>query len=232
MKRESIHQRIKRLREVAQLSQSDLARRLGVTPQTVQQWELPEGQGGTAPRRKRLPELADIFGIDIGELMGASEGPRGLRASQNESKYLIDVVEVPVFDASASMGPGKGMPDHDTVVDNLRMTKKWVNRNLPSLSGPSNLAAISAYGDSMAPTFNDGDILIVDRGVSELRLDAVYVLAMNGDLYIKRVQRRPDNTVAIISDNPVYQPVIVNAPGDDGFLVLGRVLWAWNGRKL
>lgn len=49
----SMSDRIREAREAKGLSQSELARRLGVTPQTVQQWEA----AGTGPKRSRLPDL-------------------------------------------------------------------------------------------------------------------------------------------------------------------------------
>lgn len=85
----------------------------------------------------------------------------------------------------------------------------------------------------MAPTFSDGDLLLIDRGVSEIRLDAVYVLALNNELYIKRVQRRiTDGAVIIKSDNPLYDPVVVENGERQNLEVLGRVVWAWNGKRL
>ena len=144
-----------------------------------------------------------------------------------------DTVTVQVFDARASMGAGFRQPEHDTVVDTLRLARGWVRAHLPALSSSKNLAVLSAYGDSMAPTFADGDVLLVDRGVQDIRLDAVYVLALNNELYIKRIQRRiTDGAVIIKSDNPLYDPVVVDNGEREQLRVLGRVVWAWNGRRL
>lgn len=142
-------------------------------------------------------------------------------------------VEVRLFNASASMGLGLPQPDHETVVDILRLSKDWVHANLPNITSPRNLAALTAYGDSMAPTFADGDILMVDRGITDIRLDAVYVLAYNQELYVKRIQRRiTDGAVIIRSDNPVYEPMVVTNGNRESLQVLGRVVWAWKGQKL
>lgn len=144
-----------------------------------------------------------------------------------------DVVEIPLMNASGSMGLGRPAPDHETVVDVLRLSRDWVHSNLKSISNPANLAALSAYGDSMEPTFADGDILMVDRGVNAIRLDAVYVLQLHGELFIKRVQRRiTDGAIIIKSDNPIYEPAVISNGERESLSVLGRVVWAWNGRKL
>lgn len=53
--------RITQAREAADISKSELARKLGVTPQSVYDWE----QGNTAPRGKRLNDLADALGVSV-----------------------------------------------------------------------------------------------------------------------------------------------------------------------
>lgn len=157
----------------------------------------------------------------------------GLRysAEENTPSPQQEIVDVPVFDVDASMGFGEPMPEQDTVIDKLRLTRTWISRHLPVTSAVNNLAVITAYGDSMSPAFNDGDILLVDRGVMTLALDAVYVIDFDGELYIKRLQRRGRETVSIISDNTVYPPIVLEGEDRGRLRVLGRVLWAWNGRK-
>lgn len=63
---ESIHQRIRRLRQAARLSQEALAKLVGIRYQSVQEWER---EGGTAPARKRQRAVADVFGVSVSELM-------------------------------------------------------------------------------------------------------------------------------------------------------------------
>jgi transcriptional regulator with XRE-family HTH domain len=53
-----IHSRIKALRQDAGLSMEALAAIVGVSWQTIQQWEKP---GGTAPKRQRLQKVADAL---------------------------------------------------------------------------------------------------------------------------------------------------------------------------
>lgn len=223
----SVGANIKTARENLGWNQSELARRLDVSPQAVQKWE----KGGT-PRNKRLEDVAEVLGVSVESLL-TGHGLQPEQSLQDRRPGLANSVSVPLMNAAASMGLGLAQPDHETVVDVLRLSKEWVHSNLKSATSPANLAALSAYGDSMAPTFADGDILIVDRGVTDIRLDAVYVLALHGELYIKRIQRRiTDGAVIIKSDNPVYEAMVIANGDRDNLQVLGRVLWAWNGRKL
>ncbi len=249
-----IGKRIAAAREAKGMNQSELARALGVSPQAVQKWE-----SGGGPKGSRLSEIAAALGVAIEYLLvtppqddhvdglrdhlrrqeadyggGVDEDDiQGVTLHDSRLKPTIEVIDIPIFDAAGSMGLGRPRPEEDTVIDNMRLTRHWVNSRLPSISGPANLAVLSAYGDSMAPTFSDGDLLLIDRGVTDIRLDAVYVLALNNELYIKRVQRRiTDGAVIIKSDNPLYDPVVVNNGERQNLEVLGRVVWAWNGKKL
>ena len=129
------------------------------------------------------------------------------------------------------MGPGTEIQHDDVLVGHIALSEQWVARRLQ----PTNVAAlrfIHAYGDSMSPTFEDGDILLVDTGIKDPKvIDGVYVMAANDRLYIKRVRQRMDKALEISSDNPTVKTVDV-LNGDHAIDILGRVIWAWNGRKL
>jgi transcriptional regulator with XRE-family HTH domain len=78
---ESIHQRIKRLREAKGLSQEALAKLAGVTYQSVQEWERADG---TAPTRKRQAKVAAALGITVQELV---VGPSAATAAEPAAEY-------------------------------------------------------------------------------------------------------------------------------------------------
>lgn len=84
----------------------------------------------------------------------------------------------------------------------------------------------------MEPTFSDGSILLVDRGITAIKTDGVYVLAKNDAIFVKRVQRNFDGSLAIKSDNPNYDNLKLSAKEQNDLSVLGRVLTAWNPKKL
>ena len=67
--RSIIGQRITALRKAHNLTQSELADRLGVTHQAVSQWERNE----TLPDILILPKLAEIFGETTDHFLGLTE---------------------------------------------------------------------------------------------------------------------------------------------------------------
>lgn len=68
-----IHDRIREAREQAGVSQTELARLLGVTRSACSQWESATG---TAPRRERLEQLAQLLGVSF-EWLATGRGGSG-----------------------------------------------------------------------------------------------------------------------------------------------------------
>lgn len=71
VKRGQLENKITRAREQKGWSQTDLAKLLKVTPQTVQLWER---EGGTAPKRARAKQVAELLGLTIESVMDAWGG--------------------------------------------------------------------------------------------------------------------------------------------------------------
>lgn len=143
----------------------------------------------------------------------------------------VPAVLVPLLANAGSMGIGSEMQHDDVLVGHIALSEQWVARRLQP-SSQAALRFIHAYGDSMSPTFEDGDILLVDTGIKDPKtIDGVYVMAANDRIYIKRVRQRMDKAIEISSDNATVKTVDV-LNGDHSIDILGRVVWCWNGRKL
>jgi len=200
--------------------------------QTVQQWE----RGDSAPKRKRMETVARLLDLRITDLIATDIGSDHLPSklvAQERAAYLpgFEPISVPLLATSASMGPGAEQHD-DVVVGRLTLSPSWVSKTLRPLTKLENLRFIHGYGDSMEPTFVDGDILLVDAGSSDVKVDGIYVLEANDRLYIKRVRQRLDGSYEISSDNPTVKTVDVLTDGSAPVNVKGRVIWVWNGKKL
>ena len=190
--------------------------------------------GRNKVRTDHIPVLAEMLDCRESEIdpdwkLGERSNGNNVVSINANSKNIIIV---PRLDVAGSMGNGLALPSqHIDVVESMKVSKEYLARTV-SYSNASNLAIITGYGDSMEGTFSDGDLLLVDRGVNDLKVDAVYVLALGDELYIKRIQRRPDGSMAMLSDNPKYQPYEIKNGEAEKFQVLGRVLLAWNANKL
>lgn len=113
--------------------------------------------------------------------------------------------------------------------EHLAFDPSWLRR--VARGAPDQLSIIRVSGDSMAPTLDDGDDVLVDRGDGAERMrDGIYVLRMDDALVIKRLAVNPatsPRTVSIRSDNLAYP----NWPDCDptALDLIGRVVWA--GRR-
>lgn len=166
------------------------------------------------------------------EMINRAASPKTNVISADFSSKRTDLIDIPRLDVAGSMGRGLTRPeDYEDVIDHMRVSTGWLRRNV-NASAPGNLAVITGYGDSMEGTFSDGDLLLVDRGITDIKIDAVYVLALKDELYIKRLQRRPDGVLLMLSDNEKYQPYEIRNGELEQFEVLGRVLLAWNAKRL
>lgn len=209
--------RITQAREAAGISKSELARKLGVTPQSVYDWE----QGNTAPRGKRLNELADALGVSVHWLAFGEESARAI--TDRDSL----VVAVPLMESHPSAGGGEECSN--VAIRMIELAKKWLRDHL-NFTNFLNLRIFITRGDSMEPTLHSGDPVLVDVGVKSFDDDGVYVARLDDRIYIKRFQYLPGRKLLMVSDNPRYQPVTISP--EDNFEILGRSIYFWHGSPL
>lgn len=192
-----------------------LSRFLGKNPAYIQQYI----RRGT-PRRLREDErrkLARYFGVAESLLGGPAE-------DEPSAGVLVPVKRVLV---RASAGPG-ALPGAEHEQPYFAFDERWLKAL--TRSRPDELSIIRVEGDSMAPTLNDGDDILVDRaGCAEALRDGIYVLRVDDSLLVKRLAIHPlGKSVTVQSDNPAY-PDWPDCGLDDVHCI-GRVIWA--GRKI
>ncbi len=89
-----------------------------------------------------------------------------------------------------------------------------------------NIDAINVLGDSMEPTFRDGDIVFVNRTITDITRGGVFVIATPIGLFVKRLLLRSDGTVDLISDNSLYSTEQVLLSDVE---VIGKVVGSMRG---
>ena len=97
-------------------------------------------------------------------------------------------------------------------------------------SPPGKLSIVRVEGDSMAPTLNPGDDILVDLADCTGRLrDGIYVLRIDDSVVVKRLALNPTaRRVTVQSDNPAY-PDWPDCSLDQ-INCIGRVIWS--GRRI
>ena len=87
---------------------------------------------------------------------------------------------------------------------------------------------IFASGDSMTPTIEGGDSLLIDLSKREVYDGRIYCVRIEGQLYAKRLQKIPPYQIKVISDNKEkYDPFYVDFSKniDYDFEVIGEIRW-------
>lgn len=200
---------------------SEAARRARVSDSAIHTWLA----GTSEPGRDKLVALAKAANVSVhwlatgeGEMRPGELSLGGVRsAAQLAGHYLV-----PRYDIRVGAGPGQTV-HAEQIVDVVAFKLGWLAKRIAV--DPAKLVLIAAVGDSMRPTIGDGDLLLVDTGQARLRDNAIYVIGSEDDLIVKRLQRRRNGGVLIISDNPRYEREEV-PPGEAEMLrVVGRVVW-------
>jgi phage repressor protein C with HTH and peptisase S24 domain len=137
---------------------------------------------------------------------------------------LVSVKRQPV---RVSAGPGAVVTE-EFGKPYFGFDERWLKALTPS--SPANLSIVRVEGDSMSPTLNSGDDILVDLGDAPERLrDGIYVLRVDDAVVVKRLALHPmGRRVTVQSDNPAY-PDWPDCDLDE-VNCIGRVIWA--GRKV
>jgi len=192
-----------------------LSRMLGRNPAYIQQF-VRRGVPKKLKEEERK-KLARFFGISESLLGGPAEPDRGPSGLVPVRRTLV----------RASAGPGS-FAGEERAGPYFAFDDRWLKALTPSAS--SKLSIIRVEGDSMAPTLNAGDDILVDLGDSVDRIrDGIYVLRADDVLVVKRLAIHPTGRrVTVQSDNPAYP----DWPDCNLETIhcIGRVIWA--GRKI
>jgi phage repressor protein C with HTH and peptisase S24 domain len=108
-------------------------------------------------------------------------------------------------------------------IGDMAFSYGWLRDNLAHTSGQ--LASIQVRGDSMAGTLIDGETIIIDTAVKRVDVSGIYVITHHGDRLVKRIDRKLDGSLVIISDNPRYSPDVLARSQAGDIEVMGRMVW-------
>jgi len=102
-----------------------------------------------------------------------------------------------------SVSAGGGAYDADEEYEKLDLPDFFVNI-IGGKDNIKNIEAINVTGDSMEPTLNNGNIIFIDKTKQDVSKDGIYAFVNENGLFVKRMQRRIDGSLDIISDNKEY----------------------------
>ena len=197
-----IGSRIKVLREARGLSGYALAQAAGITPSRL---KAIEDEDTEHPRSDTLARLAAALGVPMDDLAGSPCLPA---SREHDAARPEHTVEVP-FRAVAAGGPAiefVEVPEESyRVLRHLATKDRYV---------------IKIMGESMFPTFHNGDLLLVEPA-TKVKDGTPAIVLVRGETTVKRVHKMKRGGFILKADNPLYPPMEEDAEDVE---IKGRIL--------
>ena len=177
-----IGKRIAQLRRERGYNQEQLAEMALLNRVTLARYET----GIVEPGALALSRIADVLGVSTDELLCRSE----------KLPPFLSIVKasVPIVGEIACGTPITAEQNIEGYAD------------LPD--GVTADFALKCKGDSMSPTFEQGDVVLIKQ-TSEITPGRITAIGIDGEATLKRVYIQNESVVCV-SDNPAYPPQIYN----------------------
>lgn len=197
--REIFAENLTRLVNGSKLPQSEIAKRINVSPQTFNTWI----QGKAIPRMGKIQLLADYFKIEKSDLI---EEKSNITISQG--------IKIPVL---GSVPAGVPITAVEDILDYEEIPQLWANQG--------KFFALKIKGDNMEPRMQSGDVVIVRQQSSADSGDTVIVL-INGDEATCKKLEKTSNGIMLISTNTKYSPMFFSHEeiNELPVVILGKVV--------
>ena len=175
---------LRRIRFERHMTQEEFADLLGTTKQNISRYE----SGAVSPKISTAEVMAEKLGMTLSELNG-SEDSLGKLPSNVRPISSLHRQRVPLIGGVAAGEPIYDPEDAGVYVE----------------SPVEADAAITIHGDSMVPTYQDGDLVYI-KCCPNIPEGAVAVVFLDDEATLKHVYKRPTG-LTLWSDNASYRPM-------------------------
>ena len=188
-------ERLKSQRIKTGLTQSSIAKAVGVKATTISNYE----KDVSTPNFQVLESITKILGVSGDYLLFGTEGTRTDKSKSEITQVAPDEGGIPLIPIEAMAGFGQG--DVQALVHDCEF---YI---IPLFKGADFL--ITVRGMSMYPKYSSGDIIACKRvSMTDIffQWNKVYVLDSEQGALIKRVRKgSKEGLVELVSENPDYQ---------------------------
>lgn len=196
---------LKYLRKLRGWTQEEFAQKLRIKRSLLGAYEEERAE----PRIEVLEAVADIFKLTLDDLLrkDVSDQKTNYIAKRRAQKLAGGRTDIPFVPVKAAAGYLNGYGDPEFIDELNTFT-------LPMMSG-GDYRAFEILGDSMMPT-PSGSVIVGERvqNMEEVKTNQTYIVVSKTDgIVYKRILKnnRQKNKLTLVSDNPAYQPYLVNA---------------------
>lgn len=120
------------------------------------------------------------------------------------------------------IGDVKLMDSYSSVINQIDVDEEYA-RSMFGGRDSSALRIYTSHGDSMLPTVDPGEVVVLDITVHEVVSDGIYLFEFGGDIHLKRLQRiRHD--LGVISDNKAYDNWVISDDERQDLHIIGFLI--------
>ncbi len=202
-----VWQAIDRLAAKYGMSPSGLARRAGLDPTTFNKSKRVTKEGKQRwPSTESLAKVLDATGASLAEFVS--------QVGNDGAAVLAQRIPVIGYTQAGNEGffDDAGFP----------AGKGWDEVLFPRISDP-HAYGLEVNGDSMAPVYRDGDIIVISPEASLRRGDRVVVKTRDGEVMAKQLLRQSAQRVELVSLNRAHPDRVLDSGAIDW---IARIVWA------
>ncbi|WP_296271754.1 S24 family peptidase [Pseudomonas sp. UBA6323] len=165
----------------------------------------------------------------------SQEARERLIAATNETPAALvmpqrgDEIRIAHYDVQGAMGNGKLVHDFPEMFRDVTVSQQHLRELGVTYKDPAHLKLITGDGQSMTPTIQDKDPMIIDASIREFAGDGIYGFVWQGLFYIKRLQVADAEHFEMISDNPSHKDRLIRL---DETYIQGRILLVWRALRV
>lgn len=214
-----------RLKEViGNRSGRAFAKEVGISYSTLHNYLT----NSSSPTLDNLIALSNATGVDMKWLATGEEKqaePRKITQETSDSLDQKTYEHISMIQSYSSINVSAGFGSFNEGVTEADGEEPYSDNLLQQLRvRPHHCAVFWANGDSMLPTIDSGDQLLVDLSKREVKGNNIYLVQNGSSVWVKRVKQKW-NSIELISDNKEeYEPIILTEDEAEHLQIIGQVV--------
>lgn len=187
------------------LSFQAIAKIVGVSKATIKRW-YDGDSGGEKTAFIDILKYLERLDIDISEIFNDIQ--------HHEFEYIPKV--------KATLGAGASLVASGDVKQAYAFRKEFVQH----IGKPSDLVLFEVVGDSMQPTLEDGDTVLINKSDKHVINGKLYACRIDNELMVKKLFKEPGR-LRVVSENESHGEFCISISNEsqEEFDIIGRIRW-------
>lgn len=223
---EIIRERLDQIITEQKINKAKLGEVAGVSAQAVNNW-YKKGKISIDSAKA----IYQKYGYSIEWILGGDKSQASVNQNDgltsdlfSNERDLLHKHRIDYYDVRAAAGiTGFENSDYPEIISSLYLTDEGMAQ-LVGKKSSDGICLVNVPTDSMEPTIRKGDIVFLDTKVNAYSGDGIYAFAIDGALFIKRIQKMIGGGYRMISDNEIYPPEQISDDVCENAKFIGRFI--------